>query len=29
MIAPHAGQRAFLPTDVAGAFSFLPHAHTT
>ena len=28
-VAPQAGQRAFLPADVAGAFSFLPQEQTT
>src|ERR1700685_1658299 len=28
-VAPHAGQRAFLPTAVAGALSFLPQAQAT
>ena len=26
---PHAGQRPFLPAEVAGAFNFLPHLQTT
>jgi hypothetical protein len=28
-VAPQEGQRAFLPAEVAGAFSFLPQAHWT
>lgn len=29
MLAPHAGQRAFVPSDHAGAVSFRPQAHRT